>query len=201
MEAARCPLCRASVIDGSPPPTVAAAGMRNNNNNAAAAVAENNGAAPAAAGGEDALFRFSTENILPAWLPLPAFSFEVVRRQPATAEPADDAAALDAVAVGDGAGANANRAVAENAAVVNAEPQQQQSLLRRVLVLAGVIPMSPEEEALALEQLVDMFPQYDRADLVRGLRDRGSAEGVAESILMGGFAAIPRGGGGAEVEG
>ena len=54
--------------------------------------------------------------------------------------------------------------------------------------------MSPEEEAAALEQLVDMFPQYDRADLLAELRSRRSAEAVAESILLGIFPGIPRGG-------
>jgi hypothetical protein len=71
--------------------------------------------------------------------------------------------------------------------------QQQPSFLRRILVLAGAIPMSPEEEARALAQLVDMFPQYDRSDLLRELRDRGSAEAVAEAILMGVFSGVPRG--------
>ena len=37
--------------------------------------------------------------------------------------------------------------------------QQESSFWRRVLILVGAIPMSPEEEAVALEQLVDMFPQ------------------------------------------
>jgi hypothetical protein len=59
--------------------------------------------------------------------------------------------------------------------------------------LAGAIPMSPEEEARALAQLVDMFPQYDRSDLLRELRERGSSEAVAEAILMGIFAGVPRG--------
>ena len=60
--------------------------------------------------------------------------------------------------------------------------------------------MSPEEEAMALEQLVDMFPQYDRADLLRELRSRRSAEAVAGSILLGIFSGIPRGGGGIDVD-
>jgi hypothetical protein len=53
--------------------------------------------------------------------------------------------------------------------------------------------MSPEEEAAALEQLVDMFPQYDRGDLSRELRARGSAEAVVESVLLGVFSGTPRG--------
>jgi hypothetical protein len=77
-------------------------------------------------------------------------------------------------------------------------PQQRErlaetSFLRRLLVLAGAIPMSPEEEAAALAQLVDMFPQYDRSDLLRELRERGSAEAVTEAILVGVFSGVPRG--------
>ena len=59
--------------------------------------------------------------------------------------------------------------------------------------MAGAIPMSPEEEARALAHLVDMFPQYDRSDLLRELRERGSAEAVVECILMGIFSGVPRG--------
>ena len=53
--------------------------------------------------------------------------------------------------------------------------------------------MSAEEEASVLEQLVDMFPQFDRADLLRELRNRGSAEGVVETVLMGAFQGVQRG--------
>jgi hypothetical protein len=53
--------------------------------------------------------------------------------------------------------------------------------------------MSPEEEARALEQLVDMFPQYDRSDLLTELRERGSAEAVVEAVFMGIFSGVPRG--------
>ena len=52
--------------------------------------------------------------------------------------------------------------------------------------------MTPEEEALATLQLVDMFPQYDRADLLRELRDRGSITRVVEAILNGAFTGIAR---------
>ena len=55
--------------------------------------------------------------------------------------------------------------------------------------------MTPEEEAVVMEQLVDMFPQYDRADLLRELRARGSAEDVVESVVLGSFLGTPRGGG------
>jgi hypothetical protein len=65
--------------------------------------------------------------------------------------------------------------------------------LRQLLVLAGaVIPLTPEEEARALDHLVDMFPQYDRSDLMRALHRTGSPERVAESILSGNFAGVPR---------
>ena len=60
--------------------------------------------------------------------------------------------------------------------------------------MAGAIPMSPEETAMYLDQLVDMFPQYDRADLLRELRMRGSSEAVVEAVLMGVFSGVPRGG-------
>lgn len=52
--------------------------------------------------------------------------------------------------------------------------------------------MSQEEVAMYLDQLVDMFPQYDRADLLRELRMRGSSEAVVEAVLMGVFTGVPR---------
>jgi len=150
IEAAKCPFCRASVLDGRQTP-----------------IADDSSQAPPAPlqqqerreenPNERALFRFSTEGILPNWLPLPAFSFEVVRR-PTPEQP---------------------------------QQRNEPSFWRRLLLLTGTIPMSPQEEADALEQLVDMFPQYDRGDLRRELRERGSAEGVAEIILMGLFAGQP----------
>jgi hypothetical protein len=203
IEAARCPLCRASVLDGRQQGSgvggPAGGGVGRNNTGVVANVALDNipparDAAVqggAGGGGERALFRFSTEGILPAWLPLPAFSFEVVRRPPTALEPFVD-----------NNGSNAgptNAAGNNNAAQVQAEnpnephQQQQQSLIRRFLVLVGAIPMSPEEEAAAMEQLVDMFPQYDRSDMMRDLRERRSSEAVAEAILAGSFAALPRG--------
>ena len=57
--------------------------------------------------------------------------------------------------------------------------------------------MSPEEEAAALESLTDMFPQYERNDLLRELRLRGSAEGVVEAVLAGTFSGVARGNDGA----
>lgn len=137
---------------------------------------------------ERALFRFSTEGILPAWLPLPAFSFEIVRRPPLGAD-------ID----GDNV-VPARMQPRQNNQTNIRPPQQQnqqegqpQSFWRRLLILAGAIPLSPEEEASALIHLVDMFPQYERADLLRELRERGSTEAVVESILAGIFTGIDRG--------
>ena len=200
IEAARCPLCRASVLDGRYSVTasstvnevaVAPVVVPNNDVDANAAgdgnverqVGAGEPVPPQQQGnntpGEHALFRFSTESILPAWLPLPAFSFEVVRRPPmGTAVDAAAAAAEAAPQEGERGGPAPNRP----------------SFLRRLLILMGAIPMSPEEEARALEQLVDMFPQYDRADLLRELRERGSSEAVVEAVLVGVFAGVPRGG-------
>lgn len=188
MQTARCPLCRASVVDGRYANDTSTAIPRNERgaevneatlDQASGRPPDTVGVAPTAGpnaigtlpNGGNALFRFSTEGIFPAWLPLPGFSFEVVRRTAATS--------------------NANT-------TVDLVPSQipEPSFIRRFLILAGAIPLSPEEEAVAMEQLVDMFPQYDRADLLRELRARGSSEGVAEIILLGSFTGIPRGGGG-----
>lgn len=45
--------------------------------------------------------------------------------------------------------------------------------------------MTEAEEQAALQQLTDMFPQYERNDLRAALRERGSGQGVAEAILLG----------------
>ena len=55
------------------------------------------------------------------------------------------------------------------------------------MTLTGVMPMSPEEELQVLNSLVEIFPQLDRNKLLTELRERGSAEAVAESILGGEF--------------
>jgi alkanesulfonate monooxygenase SsuD/methylene tetrahydromethanopterin reductase-like flavin-dependent oxidoreductase (luciferase family) len=141
--------------------------------------------------GERPLFRFSTEEVFPEWLPLPAFAFEVVRRPSANVVAPEDPEQRQAEAPvlnPDVAGQAEQRQNGE-------QPAERPSLLRQLLTLAGgIVPLSPEEEAGALDQLVDMFPQYDRADLLRALRRVGSPERVAESILAGNFAAVPRGG-------
>lgn len=211
IEAARCPLCRASVLDGRQPNNGSAisqppAPPRNPvpepvppRAPAPEPPRQGGGDAVQQANepGEHALFRFSTEGILPAWLPLPAFSFEVVRRAPATADPP--------------AGHDANAAANNNNAGGGERPnieqrqqhldQAQQSFLRRIMQLAGAMPMSAEEEARALEQLVDMFPQFARADLMRELRERGSAEAVVETVFMGNFSGVAIGGGNAPAPG
>mmetsp|Transcript_22036 Transcript_22036/g.32553 ORF Transcript_22036/g.32553 Transcript_22036/m.32553 type:complete len:794 (+) Transcript_22036:202-2583(+) len=184
IEAAKCPLCRASVVNGEPSETPPSEEEANNNNG----VNNNNNAAI----GEDALFRFSTEGILPAWMPLPAFSFEVVRRPAVDTNSNNNATQTGTDDENNTPGENAG----EESEQPRTPPQQQQrqpSFFRRLLVLAGIVPMSAEEEGAALEQLVDMFPQYDRADLLRELRSRGSAEGVVESVLMGVFQGVTRG--------
>lgn len=216
LHAARCPLCRASLMDGRNASYDGSSGLDRNNLVAVAPprqlrpndVPANELTAPmqqgAETGNERALFRFSTETILPVWLPVPAFSFEVVRRPPMVvpgpplvtpprqADPAEispPAEDKDNVNLRERNGNERDTPQQE-------EPQQEAtetSFLRRLLVLAGAIPMSPEEEARALAQLVDMFPQYDRSDLLRELRSRGSAEAVAEAVLMGVFSGIPRG--------
>ena len=197
IEAARCPLCRASVVDGSQPgerrgPTEANGPQEQGGGQQEQQPAGQQGARQQArqgpAGGDQALFSFSTEALLPNWIPLPALSFEIVRRPPTN----NNATA-----------ARRERRAAPQAAGANNGPQQQNQqqrqqgempFWRRLLILSGAIPMSAEEEQTALEQLVDMFPQYDRADLLRELRARGSAEGVVEAVLAGVFSGTARGG-------
>jgi hypothetical protein len=210
IEAARCPLCRASIVDGrqvdsnSPRQTATRTDGNGGTNrtNGGGDIDENNtgtqngqlnnnivndGDVLAGLGvqnnaNERALFRFSTEGILPAWLPIPAFSFEVVRRPPIGMETIAD----DNVVAGQDQGQinNDNNNVDGND---NIQEQPEQSFWRRILVLSGAIPMSPEEEAAAVDLLVDMFPQYDRSELLREVRQRGSSEAVAEAILSGVF--------------
>ena len=200
---AKCPLCRASVLDGrrdesrtppQPQPPQPPVGEQ-----------AQQAPPPPPVAGERALFRFSTEGIFPMWVPIPAFSFEVVRRPlahlpptPAPIPPLQEQQTLQRVQLDEPIPLDANERINDRELI----PQQEEgvpdnvaqpSFLRRLLVLAGAIPMSPEEEAQALAQLVDMFPQYDRSDLLRELRERGSSEAVAEAVLMGIFSGIPRG--------
>jgi hypothetical protein len=151
-----------------------------------------------------ALFRFSTEHLLPAWLPVPAFSFEVVRRSPLRGGALETPPTQPEQADGHSPAQQSNEQRQEedaappgnetdrNIEILEANANDQPSFIRRFLVMAGVVPMSAEEESRTIEQLVDMFPQYDRSDLLRELRQRGSAEAVAESILLGVFSGVPR---------
>lgn len=72
-------------------------------------------------------------------------------------------------------------------------PQPEQpNWLRHVLLMIGAISMNRAEEQTALETLQELFPQYERNDLLRSLRDRGSVEGVTDSIALGTFVGQPR---------
>jgi hypothetical protein len=146
---------------------------------------------------ERALFRISTEGIIPAWLPIPAFSFEVVRRFPSGAE----ADMFPPAPVGGQPTALVNPVppVANRIEYQDEEPSMWRRW-RSFLMLAGAIPMSQEEEAVAIAQLVDMFPQYARGDLLRELRSRGSAEAVVESILADSFIGMRRNGAVSDVD-
>jgi len=80
LEAVKCPLCRAPIIDtNNKNNSTASAAAANPTNDVPqeAEVAERAGANNI---NNDALFRFSTKDLFPTWLPVPAFSFEVVRR-------------------------------------------------------------------------------------------------------------------------
>lgn len=158
---AKCPLCRASVVTGRHDLHVV------HHFGAVGAGVDNRRAQPAQPinqqlnTGEQSLLRFSTENLLPSWLPIPAFAFEVVRRESIVAvEPNPNPEAgwqrffrRGGQVQGEDVNNNGNNQL---------QPQQETSFWRRVLILVGAIPMSPEEEAVALEQLVDMFPQVRR---------------------------------------
>jgi len=262
IEAAKCPLCRASLVNGMQflprrtqndgiagmSPGVFIVGFGNNapqalvgrnvqenedvtlqnrlqedanQNGNAPGMQENVEPVPAAAiqnGTEHPIFRFSTEGILPAWLPIPAFSFEIVRRPPLGVEMGEDnnpriqpqlyqqemtqrGGELDG---GDNnpriqsQGQQMQQQANTNASEFEQQQNQtqpaptEQSLFQRLLLLTGAVPMSAEQEIVALTQLVDMFPQYDRVDLLRELHDRGSPEGVVEAVLAGAFSGVPR---------
>ena len=259
LEAARCPLCRASLLDGQyhthnhhnnnnnnntptmtntnnnenndePMNTNNTRNTTNNNNNNNTmgnrgvldgailasgldtnTTVHNPPPAPTDAlpqAQDQALFRISTEGIVPSWIPIhiPSFSFEVVRRAPSpplVAEPPPAPATTTAAAAPPlsssrphshtpHATIHATETDNDNTNHQNVDATEPQStttttassLFRQWLVVAGALSMSPEEESVALEQLVDMFPQYDRAELQRALREPGaSAERVAERIL------------------
>ncbi|KAL7430527.1 hypothetical protein ACHAXH_004691 [Discostella pseudostelligera] len=203
--ATKCPLCRAPIVNDRHDPlldqhrvTGRLGNTVNNdvNDGGGGAGATNRRPAQTMNPGEQSLLRFSTENILPSWLPIPAFAFEVVRRDViAEGNPHTEATGWQRFFRRGGQ----VPAIGNNQIQPQEQQEQETPVWRRLLILLGAIPMSPEDEAAALEQLVDMFPQYDRADLLRELRARRSAEAVAESILLGIFSGIPRGGGGVDL--
>ena len=195
IETARCPLCRAHVLDGQPDtPT-----HGENNNNTARDMGgnNNNNNGP----NEHALFRFSTERFVPSWLPLPAFSFEVVRRPPMDFVMDNNNNNNNNDVDGTANTTTNNNNNMDRRPANETDQRQQQQLVnennlpwwRRVLSVLVPPPLTPEEEQVALAQLVDMFPQHDRADLLRELRARGSSEGVVDAILAGAFTGVPRG--------
>jgi len=228
IEVARCPLCRASVLDGTPnnasnnqnemsPQGIffgAGLGINNQTEPAVDPVVPNNvgtqntndpretgpinNAQPAANDqvprqNERALFRLSTEGILPMWLPIPAFSFEVVRRFPAGGSEGDvprESQTRHAQGAQNQASDVQNQLPDPQ---VGQQQNRQQSFWRRLLVFSGFVPMSPEDENDAISQLVDMFPQYNRSDLLAELRNRRSVERVVETILTGNFSGVARG--------
>ena len=209
IEAAKCPLCRAYLVDGSHSETnngngpaqvnpgdgeAAEEGVNNNNVNGGINAANGNNAdnnGDPRAGGVDhrerALFRFSTEGILPAWMPLPAFSFEVVRRPARQEAPANNNNNNNNAGRGRNNNNNANNNHNNNNRNQQSFSLQMLSSIRRL-----IMPMPPEEEARILTSLVDMYPQYDRADLLRELRSRGSVELVVDAIEQGALAGRAR---------
>jgi len=232
VEAARCPLCRSSLLHGHvhsdeahnvrTPGTGTVQQQQQQEPPVVVVPPVGDIPPPQAAPADHSVIRFSTEDILPDWLPVPSFSFEVVRRaspvpssvgtgttphattvgrQNRPLPPPPPVAALDE---GSFVVERPPTEAMENDPTRNRQQQQQQqdhhhplSFFQRLLVLAGAIPMSPEEEAFALGNLVDMFPQYERSHLLRELRERGSAEAVVEAIMIGAFSSgVPRGGGG-----
>ena len=191
IEAAKCPLCRAYVLDG-----------RHDANR----LVVWKGASNAAAEGKCCCRRGTTAKMLAVQPPpqqqQPATALHQPRRtctlslfygiffrhgchfQPFLLKWCDDLPSRAEIRRDSNTDANRNN-----------DPAVDHPFSRRLLILAGAIPMSPEEEAMDLEQLVDMFPQYDRADLLRELRQRGSSEAVVEAVLAGVFSGLPRGGG------
>ena len=199
IESAKCPLCRATMVDSSQ------SGARDSN---ADQLQEQQGAPhqpqgqapPPAPTADQALFSFSTEGFLPTWIPIPAFSFEVIRRPSVSVGAANNQTEVQQQHQNFNEGPEVEIALEQQHPVeAQQHPQQERTFWRRLLTLAGAIPMSSEEETAAIEQLVDMFPQFERHDLLRELRLRGSAEGVAESVLLGIFSGVARGGGRATI--
>lgn len=220
VELAKCPLCRAPLVGDCHLTTGPSLDDNNNfirqNNTAVGPRAadrvfdaqvegeSDDHAIPVNQIEEEPLFRFSTEGILPAWVPMPALSFEIVRRPPIAAQRALQTQNLEFQMATD---VPTQRIAPVDIGSVNQEddnqgmpvenpqdPEQDAQIpfFQRILLFTGLMPMSPEEEARALAQLVDMFPQYDRNDLARELQRRGSMEAVTEAILIGIVPGVPR---------
>lgn len=208
IQVARCPLCRANLITGRQ--IIGGDSRTVGNNNIVNETGQEAQARPNAQTqnnpqlnpADTSLLRFSTEGWLPSWIPVPAFSFEVVRREtPVIVDRNPNPGGWQRFFRRGGQVEVNDDNDTDQAQPQLQEQQQQQegeqehtSFWRRLLILLGAIPMSPEEEAIAMEQLVDMFPQYERSDLLRELRARRSAEAVVESILLGVFSGVARGG-------
>eukprot|EP00592_Proboscia_alata_P023732 CAMPEP_0194414036 /NCGR_PEP_ID=MMETSP0176-20130528/12596_1 /TAXON_ID=216777 /ORGANISM="Proboscia alata, Strain PI-D3" /LENGTH=1081 /DNA_ID=CAMNT_0039217711 /DNA_START=153 /DNA_END=3398 /DNA_ORIENTATION=+ len=151
--------------------------------------------------GENALFRFSTEGILSSWLRLPALSFEIqrpsapVRALIGFSQPTEtnERTIMGNHDTGSDTHFSIDRATA-NVSNRTAHSSNTASFARRFFQRIGIISLSPEEEAVALEQLVEMFPQFDRSNLLRCLRERGSADRVVSSYLVESFRGVPGGG-------
>ena len=227
LESAKCPLCRAPLVSkcrstsdpslnngnfirqSNTPVDPRIPGVQTEINTVDSQIEGNssNDTVPVHQVEEQALFRFSTEGILPAWLPVPAFSFEVIRRPSVGAQRVahmqnqELQTATQGVNPVDRDSSNQGEVNPELQTEFEIQAQQshegeqhaQISFFQRVLLFTGLMPISPEEEARALSQLVDMFPQYHRSDLLRELRNRGSLEAVTEAILIGTVPGVPRG--------
>eukprot|EP00590_Aulacoseira_subarctica_P000170 CAMPEP_0172438494 /NCGR_PEP_ID=MMETSP1064-20121228/72824_1 /TAXON_ID=202472 /ORGANISM="Aulacoseira subarctica , Strain CCAP 1002/5" /LENGTH=653 /DNA_ID=CAMNT_0013187049 /DNA_START=290 /DNA_END=2251 /DNA_ORIENTATION=- len=199
--AARCPLCRSPLVGQQSEGRVLRAfesdrQFRENRENdessdgneVASVPTTVNPTRPHNLANENALFRFTTDGLLPQWLPLPAFSFEIVRRQPNSLIRQNDNTS-------DNITSGTDRVESDPSTASEFEDmlhENQESFLRRLLGIIFAPQMSPEEENGALAQLVEMFPQYERDDLRRELQSRRSIENVAESILLGAFSGLPR---------
>ena len=217
LESAKCPMCRSLIIPSlSTPPSTSTTDAsiaripddsqpRFNRNNLNNNTDGNNNDTF----GDQHVFRFSTEGIVPAWVPLPAFSFEVVRRR-------NTNSAEVVEAWGSGRFINNQPEQEEGLAQVQSISQEEEGQRysndnmdvhndrnnnNREEHIQDHVPggvwsrfvsffsqtMTEEEERAVLNQLSDMFPQYSRSDLQRELQRLGNAELVVESIFHGRF--------------
>ena len=73
LEATKCPMCRGSIVDGS---------QESIEDRGQQLQTQQQNQVQAEEPQEQALFRFSTEGVIPPWLPFPSYAFEIVRRHP-----------------------------------------------------------------------------------------------------------------------